>query len=146
MHSPEQLLSGQVAAAIKDLFGTSIDTASVTFQKTNPQFEGDITLVVFPYVKLAGKGPEQTGQLIGEYLQKNVPEVSAWNVVKGFLNLVISTKYWLEAFDGLKRDENWGKKPVVKGSPFVMVEYSSPNTNKPLHLGHVRNILLGHSV
>jgi len=146
MNSPEQLLSGHVAKAINDLFATAIDPNTVTFQKTNPQFEGDITLVVFPYVKAAGKGPEQTGQIIGEYLNAKVPEVASWNVVKGFLNLVISSEYWLAAFEHLRKDANWGRKAVSDASPFVMVEYSSPNTNKPLHLGHMRNILLGHSV
>ncbi len=146
MHSLEQLLSTHVAAAIKELFGLSIDPSSVTFQKTNPQFEGDVTLVVFPYVKLAGKSPEQTGQVIGQYFLENVPEVASWNVIKGFLNLEISSKYWLEAFDHLRQVENWGKKASSDTSQFVMVEYSSPNTNKPLHLGHMRNILLGHSV
>jgi len=146
MNSPEQLLSGHVAKAINDLFATAIAPNTVTFQKTNPQFEGDITLVVFPYVKAAGKGPEQTGQIIGEYLNAKVPEVASWNVVKGFLNLVISSEYWLAAFEHLRKDANWGRKAVSDASPFVMVEYSSPNTNKPLHLGHMRNILLGHSV
>jgi arginyl-tRNA synthetase len=146
MNTPEQLLSAHVAGAVKELFGSAIDPASVTFQKTNPQFEGDITLVVFPYVKMAGKSPEQTGQIIGEYLQKNVPEVASWNVVKGFLNVVINPEYWIETFVHLKQDETWGRKNIVMGAPFVMVEYSSPNTNKPLHLGHMRNILLGYSV
>ncbi len=146
MNTPEQLLSVHVAGAVKELFGSAIEPASVTFQKTNPQFEGDITLVVFPYVKMAGKSPEQTGQIIGEYLQKHVSEVASWNVVKGFLNVVINSKYWIETFVHLKEDETWGRQNVVLGAPFVMVEYSSPNTNKPLHLGHMRNILLGYSV
>ena len=146
MNSPEQLLSGHVAKAINDLFATAIDPNTVTFQKTNPQFEGDITLVVFPYVRMSGKGPEQTGQVIGEYLKTIVPEVASWNVVKGFLNLVISSEYWLSAFEHLRNEADWGRKAVSETSPFVMVEYSSPNTNKPLHLGHMRNILLGHSV
>lgn len=146
MNTPEQLLAGHVAGAVKELFNTDIDPVSVTFQKTNPQFEGDITLVVFPYVKMAGKSPEQTGQMIGEYLQQHVPEVAAWNVVKGFLNVVINSTYWVEAFRQLKADETWGRKNIVMGAPFMIVEYSSPNTNKPLHLGHMRNILLGYSV
>jgi len=146
MNTPEQLLAGQVAGAVKELFGSAIDPASVTFQKTNPQFEGDITLVVFPYVKMAGKSPEQTGQIIGEYLQKHVAEIASFNVVKGFLNVVINSKYWIDAFGHIKADESWGKENVRLGAPFVMVEYSSPNTNKPLHLGHMRNILLGYSV
>lgn len=146
MNTPEQLLAGAVAGAVKELFNAVIDPVSVTFQKTNPQFEGDITLVVFPYTKTAGKSPEQTAQLIGEYLQKNVPEIAAFNVVKGFLNVVLNSSYWMDAFVHLKSDETWGRKNIVMGAPFVMVEYSSPNTNKPLHLGHMRNILLGYSV
>jgi arginyl-tRNA synthetase len=146
MNTPEQLLAGQVAGAVKELFNAVIDPVSVTFQKTNPQFEGDITLVVFPYTKLAGKSPEQTGQAIGEYLQKRIPEVASWNVVKGFLNIVFTPQYWVDSFIHLKRDETWGKQNIVMGAPLVMVEYSSPNTNKPLHLGHMRNILLGYSV
>lgn len=146
MNTPEQLLARHVTAAVTELFGPVLEPSHVTFQKTNPQFEGDITLVVFPYVRLAGKSPEQTAHLIGEYLGKNVPEVASFNVVKGFLNIVISSYYWIESFAELMHDENWGKKAAGKDSPFVMVEYSSPNTNKPLHLGHMRNILLGHSV
>src|SRR5687767_4552862 len=98
MNTPEQLLAKHVTAAVTELFGPVLEPSSVTFQKTNPQFEGDITLVVFPYVKLAGKSPELTGQMIGEYLQKNVPEVASWNVVKGFLNIVISPYYWISVF------------------------------------------------
>ncbi|MCK6641277.1 MAG: arginine--tRNA ligase [Bacteroidia bacterium] len=146
MNTPEQLLSAHVAVAVKELFGASVEASGVTFQKTNPQFEGDITLVVFPFTKLAGKSPEQTAQIIGEYLQNTVKEIASFNVVKGFLNLVISSDYWLNAFSELRINEKWGEKPVSEASPFVMVEYSSPNTNKPLHLGHMRNILLGHSV
>jgi arginyl-tRNA synthetase len=146
MNTPEQLLAGHVAGAVKELFGTVIDPVSITFQKTNPQFEGDITLVVFPYVKMAGKTPEQTGQVMGEYLQKHVSEIASFNVVKGFLNVVIDSKYWIEAFAHIKEDETWGRENIRLGAPFVMVEYSSPNTNKPLHLGHMRNILLGYSV
>lgn len=146
MNTPEQLLATHVTAAVIELFAPVLEPSAVTFQKTNPQFEGDITLVVFPYVKLAGKSPEQTAQLIGEHLKQNVKEIASFNVVKGFLNLVISSEYWLDAFTELFRDEEWGKKRASKDCPFVMVEYSSPNTNKPLHLGHMRNILLGHSV
>lgn len=146
MNTPEQLLARHVTTAVTELFGPVLEPSSVTFQKTNPQFEGDITLVVFPYVKLAGKSPEDTGRMIGGYLEQHVPEVASWNVVKGFLNLVIASDYWINTFTALRHDENWGKKAASKDSPFVMVEYSSPNTNKPLHLGHMRNILLGHSV
>lgn len=146
MKSLESLISHQVAKAVHALFGQTIEPASVTFQRTNPQFEGDITLVVFPYVKMSGKGPEQAGQAIGAYLQEHTPEVTRFNVVKGFLNLVISDEFWLKEFDKMSTDEAFGMQLITETSPFVMVEYSSPNTNKPLHLGHIRNNLLGYSV
>lgn len=146
MQSLESLLSIPVTNAIESLFGSKIETDSITFSKTNPQFEGDITLVVFPYVKLAGKGPEQTGQLIGEFLKNAVPEMISFNVVKGFLNLSFSDEFWKLQFSEIIKDEAFGTKKIATSAPFVMVEYSSPNTNKPLHLGHVRNNLLGYSV
>jgi arginyl-tRNA synthetase len=147
MQSLEQILAAKSAEAIDALFGAKIDASSVNFQKTNPQFEGDITLVVFPYTKTAGKSPEETGKLIGEKLQLLSPElISSYNVVKGFLNLSISDTYWKEQFGRIASDKKYGFTPVTEQSPFVMVEYSSPNTNKPLHLGHVRNNLLGYSV
>jgi arginyl-tRNA synthetase len=146
MLTTEDLLRAPVAAAVAELFSAEITPASVTFQRTNPAFEGDVTLVVFPYVKLAGKGPEQTAQLIGEHLQAKLPEVVRFNVVKGFLNLVIADEFWSREFATLASDAQFGRKPVNELSPMVMVEYSSPNTNKPLHLGHVRNNLLGFSV
>jgi arginyl-tRNA synthetase len=146
MLSLESLLSLQVIKAVEALFGAKTEAASVTFSVTNPSFEGDITLVVFPYVKLAGKGPEQTGQLIGEFLLANAREVEAFNVVKGFLNLVISEEFWKARFKEINADNDFGRKKPGPDAPFVMVEYSSPNTNKPLHLGHIRNNLLGYSV
>lgn len=146
MQSLETLISNQVAKAVESLFGQKIESGSVTFQKTNPQFEGDITLVVFPYTKMAGKKPEETAQLIGEYLQGNLPEIERFNVVKGFLNLVIGQTFWLNEFAALSKNESFGTVKADEKSPFVMVEYSSPNTNKPLHLGHIRNNLLGWSV
>lgn len=146
MSSLESILSLQVAKAVESLFNGKIDPASVAFSSTNPSFEGDITLVVFPYVRLAGKGPEQAGQLIGEYLKANVQEVEAFNVVKGFLNLVISEEFWKAQFKEIAANKEFGKKKASADAPFVMVEYSSPNTNKPLHLGHIRNNLLGYSV
>ncbi|MGL5889427.1 MAG: arginine--tRNA ligase, partial [Bacteroidia bacterium] len=146
MLTTEELLRAPVANAVAELFSASVTPESVTFQRTNPSFEGDVTLVVFPYVKLAGKGPEQTAQLIGEYLQAKLPEVVRFNVVKGFLNLVIGDAFWSKEFTALAADSNFGKRAVTEASPLVMVEYSSPNTNKPLHLGHVRNNLLGYSV
>ncbi|MCU0434866.1 MAG: arginine--tRNA ligase [Bacteroidia bacterium] len=146
MLTTEDLLRAPVAAAVAELFSADIQPGSVTFQRTNPAFEGDVTLVVFPYVKLAGKGPEQTAQLIGEHLQAKLPEVARFNVVKGFLNLVIADDFWNRQFTTLSSEPAYGHKPVTNTSPMVMVEYSSPNTNKPLHLGHVRNNLLGFSV
>jgi arginyl-tRNA synthetase len=146
MQTIESLLSVPITNAVEALFGAKIDANSITFQRTNPQFEGDITLVVFPYVKLAGKGPEQTGEAIGSYLKEHVHEVTAYNVVKGFLNLVIGDDFWKAQFKEIVKDEAFGTKKLTEGAPFVMVEYSSPNTNKPLHLGHVRNNLLGYSV
>jgi len=146
MQSLEQLLAGKTAAAVKALFGKDIDPAAVTFQKTNQDFEGDITLVVFPFVKLAGKSPEETGRLLGDYLKENCPEVERFNVIKGFLNLVIGPAFWLNAFNLIAADPDHGTTAAAADSPLVMVEYSSPNTNKPLHLGHVRNNLLGLAV
>lgn len=146
MQSIESILSAPVAKAIETLFGAAIDPKSITFQRTNPQFEGDITLVVFPYVKLAGKGPEQTGQAIGEQLANSVAEVERFNVVKGFLNLVLTGDFWKAQFGEIARSEAFGTKKAVANAPLVVVEYSSPNTNKPLHLGHIRNNLLGYSV
>ncbi len=146
MQSIESILSAPVAKAIETLFGSAIDPKSITFQRTNPQFEGDITLVVFPYVKLAGKGPEQTGQAIGEQLANSVAEVERFNVVKGFLNLVLTDDFWKAQFSEISRSEAFGTKKANANAPLVVVEYSSPNTNKPLHLGHIRNNLLGYSV
>jgi arginyl-tRNA synthetase len=146
MQSLESILSEHITKAVETLFGVKTEASSVTFSATNPAFEGDITLVVFPYVKLAGKGPEQTGQLIGEHLKAAVPEIASFNVVKGFLNLVISDEFWKARFAEILANESFGTKEVLPNAPFVMVEYSSPNTNKPLHLGHVRNNLLGYSV
>ncbi|HTL80332.1 MAG TPA: arginine--tRNA ligase [Bacteroidia bacterium] len=146
MQSPENIISFHVAKAVETLFNQKIDPATVTFQRTNPQFEGDITLVVFPYVKLAGKGPEQTAQLLGEELQKNYSAIARFNVVKGFLNIVLGDQFWLDGFIEICKDESFGIKKLTENAPLVMVEYSSPNTNKPLHLGHIRNNLLGYSV
>lgn len=146
MQSLESILSAHVASAVETLFGVRPADSSITFSATNPSFEGDITLVVFPYVKLAGKGPEQTGQLIGEHLKASVPEIASFNVVKGFLNLVISDEFWKTRFAEILANESFGSQEPLPNAPFVMVEYSSPNTNKPLHLGHVRNNLLGYSV
>lgn len=129
--------------AFKVLFGHDLDAKAIIFQSTRPEFEGDVTINVFPFLKISGKGPEPTAQALGEFLQREVPMVERFNVVKGFLNIVIADRYWLEFLDeadqkGLLQFPSTGRK--------VMVEYASPNTNKPLHLGHMRNIFLGHSV
>lgn len=146
MQTPEQLISGAVTQAVAQLFQLEITPDKVTLQRTNPQFEGDLSLVVFPYVKVSGKSPEQTAELIGDFLSKHVREIARFNVVKGFLNIVLSDFYWLERLAFITKQESFGYSAVTEQSPFVMVEYSSPNTNKPLHLGHIRNNLLGYSV
>jgi arginyl-tRNA synthetase len=146
MQTLESLLSGAVALAVQEVFNQTIDPASVVFQQTNPQFEGDTTLVVFPYAKAAGKNPEEAGKMLGEYLQTHVADVESFNVVKGFLNLVISNRFWMANFQEASQNESFGMVKPTADSPLVVVEYSSPNTNKPLHLGHVRNNLLGYSV
>jgi arginyl-tRNA synthetase len=138
----EHKLSQATVEALHSLYGASIEKAA--FEKTNPDFEGDLTLVVFPYLKASKKKPEDTASEIGNYLKEHVAEIASFNVVKGFLNIVISDAFWLNYFKSIN-----GKsfiKPVPENAPVVMVEYSSPNTNKPLHLGHVRNNLLGFSV
>ncbi|MEZ4755385.1 MAG: arginine--tRNA ligase [Flavobacteriales bacterium] len=130
-------------SAFKDLFGHDLDARVIGFQQTRPEFEGDVTINVFPFLKLSGKGPEQTAQAMGEHLVAHVPVVERFNVVKGFLNIVIGDAYWL----GFLREA--GERDILAFPPTgkkVMVEYASPNTNKPLHLGHLRNIFLGYSV
>ena len=133
-------------AAVKALYGQEVPEKMVQLQKTRSEFEGSLTLVVFPFVKMARKSPEQTGQEIGQYLVDNCEAVSKFNVVKGFLNLSIADAAWLNLLEDIDKDDHYGEKTVQEGSPLVMIEYSSPNTNKPLHLGHVRNNLLGWSL
>lgn len=135
-----------VAQAVSTLYGVSTDVAQIQLQKTKREFEGDLTVVVFPFVKAARKSPEQTGAEIGAYLQQNNPVVCGFNVIKGFLNLSISKEYWVETLLELHADVNFGKTAVTDDSDLMMIEYSSPNTNKPLHLGHIRNNLLGYSI
>ena len=142
METIESVLERLSAQAVKELFGFEAKEGSIQFQKTDRKFEGDITLVVFPFVKAAKKSPEETGRMIGEYLQAHCPDITAFNTVKGFLNLSVSDAYWVKHLDTLRQagdSETQDSKPVV-------IEYSSPNTNKPLHLGHIRNNLLGWSV
>ncbi len=142
MSALKQNLELEVKKALKSLY--SLDASILEIQQTRKDFEGDLTLVVFPFLRASRKGPEQTAQQIGEYLHENVAQISGFNVVKGFLNLVISNEVWLQNLQNITEHTNYGLKPV--GSDTIMVEYSSPNTNKPLHLGHVRNVLLGYSV
>ena len=140
--SLQQTLTNQVQKAVTSLFQATLE--NVEFQATRKEFEGDITVVVFPMLRLVKGNPVQIGTQIGEYLVENVAEVTAFNVVKGFLNLVIADSYYLDFFKGISGDDSYGRQDP-DGSA-MMVEYSSPNTNKPLHLGHVRNVLLGYSV
>ena len=133
-------------AAVKALYGQDVPEKMVQLQKTRSEFEGNLTLVVFPFVKMARKSPEQTGQDIGEYLVANCEAVSKYNVVKGFLNLSIADAAWLSLLADIDKDDHYGERLANESSPLVMIEYSSPNTNKPLHLGHVRNNLLGWSL
>jgi len=142
----ESILITSVAEAVKSLYGFEVDENQIQLQKTKKEFEGDITLVTFPFVKAARKSPEQTGQEIGEFLIKNNAVVSKFNVIKGFLNLSISKNYWLETLNSIHTDVSFGIKTADENAALMMIEYSSPNTNKPLHLGHIRNNLLGHSI
>ena len=139
----EKLIAG-VQAAVKSLYGMDTPAQQVQLQKTRDEFEGHLTVVVFPFVKAARKSPEMVGNEIGQYLVENLGDtVAKFNVVKGFLNLVISDAPWIALLNTINADEKYGFQPVTNKSPLVMIEYSSPNTNKPLHLGHVRNNLLG---
>jgi len=142
----ETILGTVVADAVKTLYGVETEVNQIQLQKTKKEFEGDLTVVIFPFVKAARKSPEQTGTEIGEFLLKNNPVVSKYNVIKGFLNLSINKSYWLETLNEIHKDTAFGTKKVTEDSELMMIEYSSPNTNKPLHLGHVRNNLLGHSI
>ena len=142
----ETLISQAAGQAVKALYGMEVNEKMLQLQKTRSEFEGNLTLVVFPFVKAAKKSPEQTAQEIGEYLVANCEAISKYNVVKGFLNLSIGEGAWLQLLQAIDQDDNYGMKRVHEDSPLVMIEYSSPNTNKPLHLGHVRNNLLGWSL
>ncbi len=144
--SVELILSNQIVEAIKKCYNQQIEPALVQLQNTRKEFEGDVTLVVFPFVRMSKKSPEQTAAEIGEFLQENVAEVEKYNVVKGFLNLVISSGYWISVLNAAASNPKYGITEPGETSKMVMVEYSSPNTNKPLHLGHIRNNLLGYSL
>ena len=142
----EDKLVASVINGLKALYGQEVPEKMVQLQKTKKEFEGHLTLVVFPFLKMSRKGPEQTAQEIGEYLKANEPAVAAFNVIKGFLNLTIASATWIELLNEIQADEQYGLVQATETSPLVMIEYSSPNTNKPLHLGHVRNNLLGNAL
>ena len=142
----ESIISNAVIDAVKALYGQEIAETMVQLQTTKREFEGNLTLVVFPFLKISKKKPEDTAQEIGQYLADNCEAVAAFNVVKGFLNLVIAQEAWLKLLAAIDSDEKFGEKKTEDTAPLVMIEYSSPNTNKPLHLGHVRNNLLGWSL
>ena len=144
--SIDKVISTAVSKAVKELYGIDTPSDSIVPQATRKEFEGNLTVMVFPWVKAARKAPEAVGNEIGNWLVANEPAVSGFNVVKGFLNIVITPTYWNGVLANIAADEAWGTKSVTDESPLVMVEYSSPNTNKPLHLGHLRNILLGSSL
>ncbi|GHS91232.1 arginine--tRNA ligase [Bacteroidia bacterium] len=135
-----------VHQAIEKLYGQSIDASLVQLQKTKKEFKGHLTLVVFPLLKISRKNPEQTASEIGESLRENEPSIADFNVIKGFLNLSISSSYWIDILDVINKSEDFGTQKTAEKAPLVMIEYSSPNTNKPLHLGHIRNNLLGFSL
>ena len=142
----ENKLVTSVISGLKALYGQEVPAAQVQLQKTKKEFEGHLTLVVFPFLRMSKKGPEQTAQEIGEYLQANEPAIAAFNVIKGFLNLTIASASWIELLNAVHADDQYGIVTATPSSPLVMIEYSSPNTNKPLHLGHVRNNLLGNAL
>ena len=142
----EDKLVTSVISGLKALYGQDVPAAQVQLQKTKKEFEGHLTLVVFPFLKKSKKGPEQTAQEIGEYLKANEPAVAAFNVIKGFLNLTVASATWIELLNEIHADAQYGIVSADENAPLVMIEYSSPNTNKPLHLGHVRNNLLGNAL
>lgn len=142
----EQQITGSIIAGIKELYGAEVSANQIQLQKTKKEFKGHLTLVVFPFLRASKKSPEQTAQEIGEYLRKNEPAIAEFNVIKGFLNLTVAGPCWIDLLNTINAQPSYGIIPVTEQSPLVMIEYSSPNTNKPLHLGHVRNNLLGYSL
>ena len=142
----EKKISTAVLSALQSLYGITPEATSVQLQKTKKEFEGHYTLVVFPFLKASRKNPEATAQEIGEALLKNEPAIASFNVIKGFLNLVLAPQCWTEVLKDIHNDDTFGTKKISDDAPLIMVEYSSPNTNKPLHLGHIRNNLLGFSI
>ena len=142
--NPELFINAQAKLALKELYGAEVEERLIQTQATRKEFEGDITLVTFPLLKTSHKGPEQTAEEIGRWLKERCPEVESFNVVKGFLNIKFSLGYWSNIFRSISAAEDFGTLPPT--GKRVMIEFSSPNTNKPLHLGHIRNNLLGWSV
>lgn len=142
----EKQITLSALEAVKELYGAEVPEKMIQLQKTRPDFEGNITLVVFPLLRTSKKKPEDTASEIGQYLKEHCSAVADYNVVKGFLNIVVASSAWVGLLNDINADEKWGEKEPTADSPLVMVEYSSPNTNKPLHLGHVRNNLLGWSL
>ena len=142
----ETIITGAVSKALKELYGLDVAPESIVPQQTRKEFEGNLTIVVFPWLKASHKSPEATANEIGEWLVANEPAVEKFNVVKGFLNISINPEFWLDVLHGIAEDSDYGIRKADENSDLVMVEYSSPNTNKPLHLGHVRNNLLGYSL
>ncbi|MCE4564646.1 arginine--tRNA ligase [Maribellus sp. CM-23] len=144
--SIEKIIQNATVEALKTLYNADIDINQVQVQNTRKEFEGDVTIVVFPFLRASKKSPELTANDLGSYLSEKVDIVDSFNVIKGFLNLVINNTYWLEVLRDIYQNQDFGTKSVTEDSELVMVEYSSPNTNKPLHLGHIRNNLLGFSI
>jgi arginyl-tRNA synthetase len=142
----KRTLSQHAVDAVTRLYGTKPAESAVQVQETRKEFEGDFTIVVFPLLKISGQSPEITANAVGEYLRENCPEVKTFNVIKGFLNLSVASAFWIDYLNETAIDSRYGYKKAADGSPATMIEYSSPNTNKPLHLGHVRNNLLGYSL
>ncbi|MDE6831163.1 MAG: arginine--tRNA ligase, partial [Muribaculaceae bacterium] len=144
--SIDNLISQAVAKALKELYGLDVEPSSIVTETTKKEFEGNLTVVVFPWVKAARKRPEDVGNEIGQWLVENEPAVDRFNVIKGFLNIVIEPTFWNSVLKHIADTPDYGIRTAGEDAPLVMVEYSSPNTNKPLHLGHVRNNLLGYSL
>jgi arginyl-tRNA synthetase len=142
----EQILSSRVVEAVKALYGADVPVSLIQLQKTKKEFEGHLSLVTFPLLRTSHKSPEQTAQEIGAWLQENEPMISRYNAIKGFLNLTISPTFWTKLLADIHADADYGISKAGESAPLVMIEYSSPNTNKPLHLGHVRNNLLGYAL
>jgi arginyl-tRNA synthetase len=140
------ILKNKVAEGLEKMYGAVADNNTIQFGNTRKEFDGDFTLVVFPFLKMARKKPEQVAEDLGLFLTENIEEVDRFNVVKGFLNITLTDSFWVDFLNTISTEDRYGIVPENSTGQTIMVEYSSPNTNKPLHLGHVRNNLLGYSV